>query len=147
MGFVSKYFGELTATEVYEILRARSAVFVAEQQCAYQDIDGIDYESLHFFCEEEGKISAYLRAFRRSSDTIQMGRVLTIRRGTGLGGELLREGIKEIRSKMDPKRIVLEAQTYATGYYAREGFRICSDEFLEDGIPHVQMVLELESAE
>ena len=71
-----------------------------------------------------------------------MGRVMTLRHGAGLGGELLRRGIREIREKMNPKRILIEAQVYAAGFYSREGYRACSDEFLEDGIPHVQMVLE-----
>ena len=74
-----------------------------------------------------------------------MGRVLTLKHGTGLGGELLKRGIREIRDQMKPKRIIIEAQTYAIGFYEREGFRICSDEFPEDGIPHVRMLLECES--
>ena len=86
---------------------------------------------------------AYLRAFRKDNDTVRMGRVLTLQHGTGLGGRLLREGLAQIRDKMHPARICIEAQCYATGFYEREGFQICSEEFLEDGIPHVQMVLQL----
>ena len=141
----SKYFGELSAKELYEILKARAEIFVVEQNCVYQDMDGADYESLHVFFEEDGKIMAYLRAFRKDDDTVRMGRVLTLQHGTGLGGRLLREGIAQIRAKMHPVRICIEAQCYATGFYEREGFQICSEEFLEDGIPHVQMVLQLGS--
>ena len=107
----------------------------------YQDLDGIDYESLHVFAEEGGKVTAYLRAFYKDEDTVQMGRVLTLRHGEGLGGKLLREGIAQIRARMHPAKICIDAQCYATGFYEREGFRICSEEFLEDGIPHVRMVL------
>ena len=140
----SKYFGELTTKELYEILKARAEIFVVEQNCIYQDLDGIDYDSLHIFYEEEnGKVTAYLRAFHKDDDTVQMGRVLTLRHGTGLGGRLFREGIAQIRTKMHPSKIVIEAQCYATGFYEKEGFQICSEEFLEDGIPHVQMVLDL----
>lgn len=72
-----------------------------------------------------------------------MGRVLTTERGTGLGGRLLREGIRIVRENMEAGKIYLEAQCYAVGFYEREGFKICSGEFLEDGIPHVQMELVL----
>lgn len=141
----SKYFSELSAKELYEILKARAEIFVVEQNCAYQDLDGADYESLHVFFEKDGKIMAYLRAFRKDNDTVRMGRVLTLQHGIGLGGRLLREGLAQIRDKMHPARICIEAQCYATGFYEREGFQICSEEFLEDGIPHVQMVLQLDN--
>lgn len=72
-----------------------------------------------------------------------MGRVLTVHHGRGLGGILLKDGIRLARDRMNAKKIFLEAQCYAVGYYAREGFRICSEEFLEDGIPHVAMELTL----
>lgn len=137
----SKYFDELSTKELYEILRARAEIFVVEQNCVYQDLDGIDYESLHVFAEEGGKVTAYLRAFYKDKDTVQMGRVLTLRHGEGLGGKLLREGVAQIRARMQPAKICIDAQCYATGFYEREGFRICSEEFLEDGIPHVKMVL------
>ena len=137
----SKYVDELSTNELYEILRARAEIFVVEQNCVYQDLDGIDYESLHVFAEEGGKVTAYLRAFYKDEDTVQMGRVLTLRHGEGLGGKLLREGIAQIRARMHPAKICIDAQCYATGFYEREGFRICSEEFLEDGIPHVRMVL------
>ena len=137
----SKYFEELSTNELYEILSARAEIFVVEQNCVYQDLDGIDYESLHVFAEEGGKVTAYLRAFYKDEDTVQMGRVLTLRHGEGLGGKLLREGIAQIRARMHPAKICIDAQCYATGFYEREGFRICSEEFLEDGIPHVRMVL------
>lgn len=139
----SKFFSELTTTELYEILKAREEIFVVEQNCVYQDLDNKDYDSLHVFYEEDGIVTAYMRAFFKDDTTVQMGRVLSLRHGAGLGGRLLREGITQIKDKMNPKRIYIEAQCYATGYYEREGFSVCSDEFLEDGIPHVQMILEL----
>lgn len=139
----SKFFSELTTTELYEILKAREEIFVVEQNCVYQDLDNKDYDSLHVFYEEDGIVTAYIRAFFKDDTTVQMGRVLSLRHGAGLGGRLLREGITQIKDKMNPKRIYIEAQCYATGYYEREGFSVCSDEFLEDGIPHVQMILEL----
>lgn len=143
MELSARTFEELTNRELYEILRARAEIFVVEQACVYQDLDGRDYESLHVFFEEEGKVTACLRAFFLSPDTVRMGRVLTREHGKGLGGRLLKEGIALVRERMKPARIRIEAQTYAAPFYAREGFRICSEEFEEDGIPHVGMVLDL----
>ena len=143
MEIKAKYFNELSTTELYELLKARVNIFIVEQKCIYQELDDKDYESLHIFFEEDGKIAAYLRAFRKDKETVQMGRVLTISHGSGLGGKLLKEGITQIQALMQPKRIYIEAQCYAAGFYAREGFNVCSEEFLEDGIPHVQMLLEL----
>lgn len=137
-----KYFGELSTRELYKILRARAEVFVVEQNCVYQDLDGKDYESLHVFFDSDKGVTAYMRAFFKDENTVQMGKVLTVEHGTGLGGELLRAGIEAVRARMKPARIYIEAQCYAVGFYEREGFRICSEEFLEDGIPHVQMILD-----
>ncbi len=140
-----KYFNELTTNELYEILKARAEVFVVEQHCAYQDVDNKDYECLHVFYEQEGKVLAYLRAYRIQDDknSIQIGRVLTLERGTGLGRKILVEAIREICTIINPKRLCMEAQTYAVGFYEKEGFKVCSEEFLEDGIPHVEMELLL----
>ena len=143
MRFVSKFFDDLTTGELYEILKARSEVFVVEQNCIYQDIDGMDPASLHVFFEDDGRITAYLRAFAKEPGVVQMGRVLTVDRGIGLGGMILRAGIEEIRERFHPQKIYIEAQSYAVGFYAREGFRVTSEEFLEDGIPHVKMELVL----
>lgn len=139
----SMRFEQLNTVELYELLRARVNVFVVEQTCPYPELDGIDYDSLHVYYESEGKVLAYLRAFYKEPGVVQMGRVLTVERGTGLGGRLLSEGIREIKEKFEAQKIYIEAQTYAIGFYEREGFKVCSDEFLEDGIPHVKMELAL----
>ncbi len=144
MEMKSKFFPELTTRELYEILKARAEIFVVEQNCVYQDLDDMDYQSLHVFFEEDGAVTAYLRAYEKDDNTVQMGRVLTRRHGTGLGGKLLREGIAQVRKRFNPERAYIEAQCYAVGYYEREGFRVCSEEFLEDGIPHVGMELRFD---
>ena len=144
MKLVAKFFEELTTVELYELLKARAEIFVVEQNCVYQDLDDKDYESLHVYYEESGKVLAYLRAFWKEKDVIQVGRVLTMEHGTGLGGKLLKEGLNCIKEKYQPQKIYIEAQCYAIGFYEREGFKICSEEFLEDGIPHVQMELIIE---
>lgn len=141
MKLKAKFFDELTTKELYEILKSRAEIFVVEQNCVYQDLDDRDYQSLHVFFEEDDTVTAYLRAFMKGEGQVQMGRVLTLRHGTGLGGKLLRAGIEQVREKFRPERIYIEAQCYAAGYYEREGFQKCSEEFLEDGIPHVRMEL------
>ncbi len=125
-------------------MKARAEIFVVEQNCIYQDLDGTDYRSLHVYYEEDGTVLAYLRAFEKENmeNTVQMGRVLSIEHGIGLGGKILQEGLKVIREKMNPMCIYIEAQCYAVGYYEKVGFKVCSEEFLEDGIPHMQMKLE-----
>ena len=138
-----KFFDELTATEIYEILRARAEIFVVEQNINYQDMDRTDYDSLHVFYEEDGKVLAYLRAYLIKSGVVRIGRVLTIEHGKGLGGKLLSEGIKAIRQAFSPEEIYVESQKYATGFYAREGFAVCSEEFMDEGIPHIGMTLNL----
>ena len=143
MELTIKTFQELTTKELYEILKVRGAIFVVEQNCAYQDIDGLDETSLHLFYEDGGQVQAYLRAFEKEPGIVQMGRVLTLRHGEGLGSRLLHEGIPVIKEQFHPRKIVIEAQCYATGYYEKAGFQRCSEEFLEDGIPHVRMELTL----
>lgn len=143
MNFSAKYFRELTLCELHEILKARAQIFIVEQKCAYQDIDDIDYRSLHIFAKSGNSITAYLRVFRKDENTVQIGRVLTLEHGNGLGGKLLKFALAEIKEKMQPKTIYLEAQTHAIGFYEREGFRVCSDVFYEDNIPHVAMELNM----
>lgn len=137
----AKTFSELTNTELYEIMRLRQDVFVVEQSCPYFDLDGVDYRSLHVFIEDSGVITAYLRLFPRDGEegVVQVGRVVTRERKKGYGAAILSEGLRIARERFSPSGFYLEAQTYAVGYYAREGFKVTSDEFLEDGIPHVQM--------
>ena len=87
MNLVSKYFNELSTTELYEILRARAEIFVVAQKCAFQDLDNKDYSSLHIFYESDGKVLAYTRAFPKSVNptVVHMGRVLSIQHGIEIG--------------------------------------------------------------
>ena len=141
MKTLAKTFDELTNTELYEIMRLRQDVFIVEQNCPYFDLDGVDYKSVHVFIEDCGSLVAYLRIFPRDGEEgiIQVGRVVTRERKKGYGAAILSEGLRAARERFSPSGFYLEAQTYAVGYYAREGFEVVSDEFLEDGIPHVQM--------
>ena len=142
MELIVKHFDELSTKELYEILKTRSEIFVVEQDCVYQDLDDKDQDAIHVFCwNDKGRVAGCLRVFMRdeANKVAQIGRVVTLEHGKGLGRKLLREGVEVAERSFDADRIYLEAQKYAIGYYAKEGFEVTSDEFLEDGIPHVQM--------
>lgn len=140
MEVVVKKFNELTIDELYEIMKARVDVFVVEQTCPYGELDNRDQECIHVMVKDDGLI-AYLRVLPpgMAFDCCGIGRVLTVKRGEGWGNVLLEEGIKAAKRFFGADCIRLEAQCYAIGYYQKHGFRVISDEFLEDGIPHVVM--------
>ena len=142
MNFIAKKFGELTVYELYEILKSRSQVFLLEQNIICQDMDGVDCESLHCFLWEDGCVIACLRAYYVNEDTVKIGRVLTLTHGQGHGRILMNESLRQIKEKMPCKNIIVSSQTQARGYYERCGFKVISDEYIEEGIPHVKMILE-----
>ena len=144
MDWFVKHWEQLTREELYDLLRARIAVFVVEQNCPYQEADGLDRRAWHVFARDgRGTIQACLRVLEPANGTAQIGRVLTVDRGTGLGRALMERGIRAAWEKTGARRIRLEAQSYAQGFYEKLGFRRTeAPEFLEDGIPHVEMVLE-----
>lgn len=141
---IVKRFDELSLEELYEILRARAEVFVVEQACAYQDLDEVDKEAYHVFFREEGQVVAYLRVVDKGKrlDEVSIGRVISLRRRQGLGSQLMKTGIRVAKERFDAKRIKIGAQVYAKPFYERSGFRQISDEYLEDGIPHIYMLFE-----
>jgi len=139
-----KRFDELETRELYEILRARVAVFVVEQECAYQDLDGLDQCAYHVWFTEDNQLVAYLRAVDAGAlyPEVCIGRVLSCTRGGGVGRQLLAEGIRVAHDLMKASAIRVEAQSYAQGFYEKQGFKRVSDEFMLDGIPHVEMLRE-----
>ena len=140
MNWILKHFSELSNRELYEILRVRVSVFVVEQTCPYQEIDEADFDAYHLFLtDESGHIRAYLRIFEKDSEFVRLGRILTTERGTGLGLKLIFEGMRVAEELYGKRRFYIEAQSYAIGFYEKAGFRVVSEEFLEDGIPHVKM--------
>ena len=141
MQFICKNFSELTVHELHDIYRARCRIFVVEQTCPYQDIDGVDPSALHLFFRDETGLIAYLRMFPRPGhpDDVQIGRVLTVKRGVGLGRQLMTEALRAADKYFPGKSLFLEAQVQAIGFYEKSGFRVASGEFDEDGIPHVEM--------
>lgn len=140
MELVSKSFDELSLEELYEMLRARAEVFVVEQQCAYLDLDGADQGAQHIMLRDEQGLAAYARVFPQPGEpgVAKIGRVLTTRRGCGLGKRVVQAAMDHARGA-GFSQVYIEAQLYASGFYEKLGFATCSEEFEEDGIPHVQM--------
>lgn len=144
MKTIVKRFDELTTEELFEIYKLRISVFVVEQQCPYPDIDDADKAAFHVRLEDESGILAYLRVLPAGVqfDTAGIGRVIAVKRRLGYGSRVLVEGIKVARERLGAETIIVEAQTYARGLYEKAGFRQVSEEFLEDGIPHIRMLYE-----
>lgn len=137
---VSRAASELTPAELYALLRLRVDVFVVEQQCPYPELDGrdLDADTRHVWAtSSDGRIVGCLRVLREDDGVLRIGRVCTadFARGTGLGGRLMRTAMELVGDS----ECVLDAQTYATGFYAKFGFEPEGEVFLEDGIPHITM--------
>lgn len=146
MGIIVKHFSELSAAEVFEILRARCDVFTVEQKICYPDPDDTDLEAVHVFSyDRNGLVQAYLRLYEDDSRSglVHIGRVLTREHGLGFGREIVAEGIRAARERMGAKELSLHSQQYCIGFYEKMGFSVCSDVFMEADIPHVEMRLSL----
>ena len=144
MNWVIKNFEELTAAELYSILQLRNEVFVVEQNCVFQDADNKDQPSFHLMGWEGDQLLAYTRivppavCYKEPS----IGRVVTSpsRRGTCLGRELMHESIKQVERLYSKIPIRIGAQQYLVPFYESLGFLISGDPYLEDGIPHIEMI-------
>lgn len=139
----SKAFDQLTAGELHAIYALRTAVFVVEQACAYQEVDEADLVAHHLWWEEDGHILAYCRLIP-AGDQIKLGRVVVAsdRRGTGLARNLVAKAL-QMRDQLFPNQpIFAQAQAHLTDFYANFGFTATSATYLEDGIPHVDMIKE-----
>lgn len=141
MELTGKHFSELTTEELFDIYKLRVSVFVVEQSCPYQEVDSADKTAYHIWLKEDGELLAYLRVLPRGAvrEEVSLGRVIAVRRRCGLGSRILAAGIRTAVERFGADCIVIEAQTYARGLYEKAGFVQTSEEFLEDGIPHIQM--------
>ena len=136
-----KSFQELTVDELYELLRVRSEVFVVEQNCVYQDLDGDDQKSIHLWLTVADKVVALARVCPAGTHMkeISIGRVITTERGKGYGKLIMLHAIDAAKEHFNAKLIDIEAQEYAKGFYESIGFKQSSDTFMLDGIPHIKM--------
>ena len=136
-----KTFDELTTRELYEILRLRAAVFVVEQDCVYQDLDGLDYDAVHIFLTEEGRVCACARVYLRDADSNLwgIGRVVTDERRQGLGSQIFGAALRVVQEKAPTATVRIESQCQAQGFYEKFGFRAVSEPFMMDQLPHIKM--------
>jgi len=143
MEFIIKTFTELTTAELYQILQLRSEVFVVEQDCVYQDVDGKDQKSLHVLGFKNEQIVAYTRIFKPGDyfKNASIGRVAVAQkeRAYGYGHELMQASIKAVQENYTTSEITISAQVYLKKFYETHGFTKVGKEYLEDGIPHIEM--------
>ena len=145
-----KRFAELAPHELYALLAARAAVFVVEQACAFQDLDGLDTRAWHLLGwageRDAASVAAYLRLVDPGGMYAEptIGRVLTTAafRGRGLGREVMREGLTRAALLYPGSAIRIRAQQRLERFYAELGFRTVSAPYDEDGIAHVDMLLD-----
>lgn len=141
MAFHLKTFEELTTRKLHQIYQLRSAVFVVEQACAYQDIDDHDLTALHLMFTESQQLLAYCRLIP-TTELVKLGRVVVAQtvRGQGLGRQLVEEALTACASHYPKTPIYAQAQAHLDAFYQSLGFEAISDAYLEDGIPHIDMI-------
>ncbi|AZD04970.1 GNAT family N-acetyltransferase [Pseudomonas chlororaphis] len=143
--WVCKHHTDLGKEQLYAILQLRTEVFVVEQKCAYQEVDGQDLEgdTCHLMAWDDDQLVAYLRLLDPTSQggDVVIGRVVIApqARGKGLGHELMEHALKQAQKHWPHTPIYLSAQAHLQGYYGRYGFNVVGEEYLEDDIPHIGM--------
>jgi len=140
----TKTFQQLTTKELYDLLQLRSEVFVVEQNCVYQDIDGKDQKALHILGIKDQKIVAYTRVFGPGDyfEEASIGRVMVSKeeRQYKYGYDIMEASVKAVKDYFKSTKIKLSAQVYLKNFYNNLGFIAVGEEYLEDGIPHIIMV-------
>lgn len=146
LSFKLKRFSELSLSELYQILQLRSEVFVVEQNCVYQDIDGKDEKALHLIGTFENEVVAYVRIFKPGDyfEEASIGRVVVKQtyRDRKWGYELMQEAIAATKSELNETKITISAQLYLQKFYESLGFVQTSEVYLEDDIEHIEMKRE-----
>jgi ElaA protein len=144
--FQTKPFNELSVNELYAVLQLRSAVFVVEQNCVFQDMDYKDQKALHVLGTYDNQIVAYTRLFKAGDyyDNASIGRVVinTNFRNKKWGNDLMQYSISEVEKHFGSSQITIGAQLYLQKFYENNGFVKTSDVYLEDDIEHIEMQKE-----
>lgn len=146
MNWILKPWCELTTDELYDLLALRVEVFVVEQTCPFQDLDGLDRRDgvLHLLGWQDGALVAYARLMApgvAKAQQVVIGRVVTApeARGDGLGHRLMQQALQECARLWPGVSIYLGAQAHLQGFYGRHGFTAVGEPYLEDDIPHIGM--------
>lgn len=139
-----KNFEDLSTKELYKILKVRQEVFIVEQTCYYLDTDGYDDKALHIWAETNGEIAAYCRIFSQGIKypETSIGRVLTNTkyRNLKLGKTLINIALQAIETHFETSECRISAQDYLLEFYKSFGFEDTGKKYLEDDIPHTEMV-------
>ena len=137
--------GELSAGQLYAVLAARVAIFVVEQNCAYQDLDGLDSDAEHLIAWSGTEVAGYLRVLAPARASPILRSAASSRRSRFAAqvsdGKLVAKGIERTRLRYPGRPVRISAQKYLEKFYGEFGFATVSEPYLEDGIPHVEMVL------
>ena len=137
-------FDALTLTELYDLLQLRSEVFVVEQACVFQDMDGADADAMHVMGTASGRLVAYARCFTAGVkfSEASIGRVITRSdlRGSGSGHVLMRQAIDSITQHWGPQPVRIGAQARLEKFYQQHGFEKTGEPYIEDCIPHIEML-------
>lgn len=145
--FICKHFQDLSLEELYQCMQLRQAVFVVEQNCPYLDADGKDPEAWHLMAYWQGKLVAYARLIPPGisyADYASIGRVITDAkvRKWGFGKQLMKQANQLMQAKFPNDSIKLSAQSHLTRFYESLGYRPVGAAYMEDGIPHIAMILD-----
>ena len=139
----TKHFSELNIKQLYDLLQLRSEVFVVEQDCVYQDIDGKDEQAIHVLGYKDQKLVAYTRIFKPGDyfKESSIGRVVVSEkeRKYKYGYEIMKASINVVKEEYNKEAIIISAQTYLKTFYNNLGFLEVGEEYLEDSIPHIKM--------
>lgn len=145
MKILVKDFDQLTTKELYEILQLRSEVFIVEQDCVYQDIDGKDQKALHVLGVKKDEIIAYTRCFKPGDyfKEASIGRVVVKKsqRENNLGQEITEASLQVLSIHFKAYIVKISAQVHLLKFYESLGFTTTGKEYLEDGIPHIAMTV------
>ncbi|MND97362.1 putative acyltransferase [compost metagenome] len=143
--WICKHHEDLGKEQLYAILKLRTQVFVVEQNCPYQDIDGQDLEgdTCHLMGWQDGELVAYLRLLdpETQGGDVVIGRVVVApaARGQKLGHGLMEQALKQAEKRWPDLPVYLSAQAHLQEYYGAYGFKVAGEPFLEDNIPHIGM--------
>ncbi|MEZ9369884.1 GNAT family N-acetyltransferase [Shewanella sp. 10N.286.51.B2] len=145
-------FNELSLDELYELLKLRVDVFVVEQNCPYPELDDKDRlpQTKHLLgMNQQGELIAYTRILAAgvSYDEASIGRVIVAEkgRGHGIAHALMQRSINVVKTQWPQTSIQIGAQQYLSDFYQQQGFILNSEMYLEDGIPHIDMLLNLQN--
>ena len=143
ISFKIKRFNELSTSELYSLLQLRSEVFVVEQNCVYQDVDGKDNKAIHVLGYLDNELASYSRIFDKGIyfEEASIGRVVVSpkHRDKKLGHDLMQVSIAAVNEHFKEHNITISAQEYLKKFYESHGFVQTSEMYLEDDIPHIQM--------